>query len=101
MIHGADVFIGVSGPGVLKVEDIAKMSADPIVFVMANPEPEIDPEAAESLVRMLATGRSDFPNQINNVLCFQGIFRGRQSGIKEVGLALVVCRALLYDKARI
>lgn len=56
MIHGADVFIGVSGPGVLKVEDIAKMSADPIVFVMANPEPEIDPEAAEPLVRMLATG---------------------------------------------
>lgn len=76
VIHGADVFIGVSGPGVLKVEDIAKMSADPIVFAMANPEPEIDPEVAEPLVRVLATGRSDFPNQINNVLCFPGIFRG-------------------------
>ncbi len=76
VIRGADVFIGVSGPGALKVEDIAKMSADPIVFAMANPEPEIDPEVAEPLVRVLATGRSDFPNQINNVLCFPGIFRG-------------------------
>jgi malate dehydrogenase (oxaloacetate-decarboxylating) len=76
VIHDADVFIGVSGPGVLRVEDIKKMAQDPIVFAMANPEPEIEPEAAEPLVRVLATGRSDYPNQINNVLCFPGIFRG-------------------------
>ncbi|WP_438444435.1 NAD-dependent malic enzyme [Gorillibacterium sp. sgz5001074] len=76
VIPGADVFIGVSGPGVLKVEDLKKMAEDPIVFAMANPEPEIDPELAEPHVRVLATGRSDYPNQINNVLCFPGIFRG-------------------------
>lgn len=76
VIKGADVFIGVSAPGVLKVEDIKKMARDPIVFAMANPIPEIDPEEAEPYVRVLATGRSDLPNQINNVLCFPGIFRG-------------------------
>ncbi|TVY05489.1 NAD-dependent malic enzyme [Paenibacillus cremeus] len=76
VIRGADVFIGVSGPGVLKVEDIKKMAADPIVFAMANPTPEILPEEAEPYVRVMATGRSDYPNQINNVLCFPGIFRG-------------------------
>jgi len=76
VIEGADVFIGVSAPGVLKVEDIKKMARDPIVFAMANPVPEIDPEEAEPYVRVLATGRSDYPNQINNVLCFPGIFRG-------------------------
>jgi malate dehydrogenase (oxaloacetate-decarboxylating) len=76
VIAGADVFIGVSGPGVLKVEDLVRMAKDPIVFAMANPEPEIDPELAEPHVRVLATGRSDYPNQINNVLCFPGIFRG-------------------------
>lgn len=76
VIEGADVFIGVSGPGVLKVEDIQKMANDPIVFAMANPEPEIDPDLAAPVVRVLATGRSDYPNQINNVLVFPGIFRG-------------------------
>lgn len=76
VIEGADVFIGVSGPGVLKVEDLKRMAEDRIVFAMANPEPEIDPELAEPHVRVLATGRSDYPNQINNVLCFPGIFRG-------------------------
>ncbi len=76
VIEGADVFIGVSGPGVLKVEDLVRMAEDRIVFAMANPEPEIDPELAEPHVRVLATGRSDYPNQINNVLCFPGIFRG-------------------------
>jgi len=76
VIKGADVFIGVSAPGVITVEDIQQMAEDSIVFAMANPEPEIDPELAESYVRVLATGRSDFPNQINNVLCFPGIFRG-------------------------
>ncbi|MBD2865302.1 NADP-dependent malic enzyme [Paenibacillus sp. IB182363] len=76
VIEGADVFIGVSRKGVLKVEDIQKMGRDPIVFTMANPEPEIEPELAEPHVRVLATGRSDYPNQINNVLCFPGMFRG-------------------------
>lgn len=86
-IEGADVFIGVSGPGVLKVEHLKKMARDPIVFAMANPIPEIAPEDAEPHVRILATGRSDYPNQINNVLCFPGIFRGalraRASDINE------------------
>lgn len=75
-IAGADVFIGVSGPGVLKVEHVKSMARDPIVFAMANPTPEIDPEEAAPYVRVMATGRSDYPNQINNLLCFPGIFRG-------------------------
>lgn len=75
-IQGADVFIGLSGPGVLTVEDLKQMAQDPIVFAMANPEPEIKPELAEPFVRVMATGRSDYPNQLNNVLCFPGIFRG-------------------------
>jgi malate dehydrogenase (oxaloacetate-decarboxylating) len=76
VILGADVFIGLSGPGVLSVEDVKKMAKDPIVFAMANPNPEISPEDAAPYVRVMATGRSDYPNQINNVLCFPGIFRG-------------------------
>ncbi|WEG12886.1 NAD-dependent malic enzyme [Pullulanibacillus sp. KACC 23026] len=76
VIAGADVFIGVSAPNILTVEDLKSMAKDPIVFTMANPNPEIDPELAEPYVRVLATGRSDYPNQINNVLCFPGIFRG-------------------------
>lgn len=76
VIQGADVFIGVSGKDVLKVSDIKLMTKDPIVFAMANPDPEIEPDLAEPHVRVLATGRSDYPNQINNVLCFPGIFRG-------------------------
>ncbi|MFC0212710.1 NAD-dependent malic enzyme [Paenibacillus chartarius] len=76
VIEGADVFIGLSGPKVLSVNDIKKMAADPIVFAMANPTPEITPEEAEPYVRVMATGRSDYPNQINNVLCFPGMFRG-------------------------
>ncbi|WP_134704473.1 NAD-dependent malic enzyme [Ammoniphilus sp. YIM 78166] len=87
IIAGADVFIGVSAPGILKVKDLKKMAKDPIVFAMANPNPEIQPELAEPYVRVLATGRSDYPNQINNVLCFPGMFRGaldcRTSDINE------------------
>lgn len=75
-ITGADVFIGVSGPGVLKVEHLQQMAKDPIVFAMANPTPEIDPEDAAPYVRVMATGRSDYPNQVNNLLCFPGVFRG-------------------------
>lgn len=76
VISGADVFIGLSRPGVLKVEDVKSMAKDPIVFAMANPNPEITPEEAGPYVRVMATGRSDYPNQINNVLCFPGLFRG-------------------------
>lgn len=76
VIHGADVFIGVSRRGILTIDDLKKMAPDRIVFAMANPDPEIDPDLADPHVRVLATGRSDYPNQINNVLCFPGIFRG-------------------------
>ena len=75
-ISGADLFLGLSVPGVLTVEHLESMAQDPIVFAMANPEPEIRPELAYGRVRIMATGRSDYPNQINNVLCFPGIFRG-------------------------
>ncbi|MBI2460904.1 MAG: NAD-dependent malic enzyme, partial [Candidatus Rokubacteria bacterium] len=75
-VEGADVFIGVSVPGVLTVKDLQRMNRDPIVFAMANPTPEIMPEDADPYVRVMATGRSDYPNQINNVLCFPGLFRG-------------------------
>jgi malate dehydrogenase (oxaloacetate-decarboxylating) len=75
-IAGADLFLGLSVPNVISVEDLDKMNEDPIVFAMANPEPEIRPEAAIGHARIIATGRSDYPNQINNVLCFPGIFRG-------------------------
>ncbi len=75
-LQGADVFLGVSVPGVLTVERVRSMAKDPIVFAMANPIPEIQPELVESVVAVMATGRSDYPNQINNVLAFPGIFRG-------------------------
>jgi len=75
-LQGADVFIGLSVPGILGVRDLKRMARDPIVFAMANPTPEIQPEEAERHVRVMATGRSDYPNQINNVLCFPGFFRG-------------------------
>ena len=77
VIKGADVFIGVSAPGVLTAEMISTMAPDPIVFACANPTPEIMPdEAKKAGVAVMATGRSDFPNQVNNVLAFPGIFRG-------------------------
>jgi malate dehydrogenase (oxaloacetate-decarboxylating) len=75
-VRGSDVFIGLSVPGVLRPEDVKAMARDPIVFAMANPVPEIMPEEVEPTVRVMATGRSDYPNQINNVLCFPGFFRG-------------------------
>ena len=73
---GADVFIGLSGPGAVSVEAIRSMADDAVVFAMANPVPEVPPEEVEEFVRVVATGRSDYPNQINNVLCFPGMFRG-------------------------
>jgi malate dehydrogenase (oxaloacetate-decarboxylating) len=75
-LENADVFIGLSGPGAVSVEAIHSMADDAIVFAMANPEPEVPPEEIAGSVRVIATGRSDYPNQINNVLCFPGMFRG-------------------------
>jgi malate dehydrogenase (oxaloacetate-decarboxylating) len=75
-LKGADVFIGVSAPNILKESDVAGMAKDAIVFALANPDPEIAPEIAAKHARIVATGRSDYPNQINNVLAFPGIFRG-------------------------
>ena len=86
-MEGADFFLGLAGPGLIKTEDTAKMSDDAIVFALANPVPEIYPEEISPNVRIMATGRSDYPNQINNVLCFPGLFRGvldvRASTINE------------------
>jgi malic enzyme len=76
VIEGMDLFVGLSGPGIIKPESLAKMNDDAIVFAMANPNPEVMPEDAAPYVRIMATGRSDYPNQINNVLAFPGIFRG-------------------------
>jgi malate dehydrogenase (oxaloacetate-decarboxylating) len=76
VIEGCDLFIGLSGPGIIDAGSLARMADDAIVFAMANPTPEVMPEDAEPHVRIMATGRSDYPNQINNVLCFPGIFRG-------------------------
>jgi malate dehydrogenase (oxaloacetate-decarboxylating) len=76
VIRGADMFLGLSGPGTLSRGDVQSMNKDAIVFAMSNPTPEIMPEEVEDLVAVMATGRSDYPNQINNVLAFPGIFRG-------------------------
>ena len=87
VIKDADVFFGLSVPGVIDETDLKRMAKDPIIFAMANPVPEIMPEDAVGLAAVMATGRSDYPNQINNVLCFPGIFRGalncRASRINE------------------
>jgi malate dehydrogenase (oxaloacetate-decarboxylating) len=76
VLDGADLLIGLSGARVIPASALARMNPEPIVFAMANPTPEVSPEEALPYVRILATGRSDYPNQINNVLCFPGIFRG-------------------------
>src|SRR4029077_9123460 len=73
---GADVFIGVSVSNILTGENIETMARDAIVFALANPDPEVDPDAAGEYAAVVATGRSDYPNQINNVLAFPGVFRG-------------------------
>ena len=75
-VKGANLFVGLSGPGTFSVDQLKSMAKDPIVFAMANPTPEIMPELAAPYVRVMATGRSDYPNQINNVLAFPGLFRG-------------------------
>jgi malate dehydrogenase (oxaloacetate-decarboxylating) len=76
VIGQADMYLGLSGPGTLPLKAVKKMAKDPVIFAMANPIPEIMPEEAAPHVRVMATGRSDYPNQINNVLCFPGLFRG-------------------------
>ena len=95
-LHGADVYIGVSG-GTTPEEGIAQMAPDAIIFAMANPTPEVHPEVAHRYARVVATGRSDFPNQINNVLVFPGIFRGaldvRATRITE-GMKLAAAQAI-------
>ena len=76
VLEGTDLFIGLSGPGIIQAQDLERMNEDPFVFAMANPNPEVKPEEAAPYVRVMATGRSDYPNQINNVLAFPGVFRG-------------------------
>jgi len=87
VLAGADVFIGVSVPGAVTRDGVARMADDAIVFALANPRPEVDPEEIDGLAAVIATGRSDYPNQINNVLAFPGVFRGalsvRASAIDE------------------
>jgi malate dehydrogenase (oxaloacetate-decarboxylating) len=75
-MQDADMFLGLSGPGIVTVDHLKRMASNPIVFAMANPDPEITPEVSMPYVRIMATGRSDYPNQVNNALCFPGIFRG-------------------------
>jgi len=95
--RGADMFLGVSGPGTLSLKAVKAMAKNPIVFAMANPVPEIMPEAAAPYVRVMATGRSDYPNQINNVCCFPGFFRGlldaRASHVTEA-MKIAAARAI-------
>jgi malate dehydrogenase (oxaloacetate-decarboxylating) len=75
-LRGADVLLGLSGPGIIEPEWLGEMADDAIVFAMANPTPEVMPELMPANVTVIATGRSDYPNQINNVLAFPGVFRG-------------------------
>ena len=86
-LAGADVYIGLSGPGAVTADGIRSMAGDAIVFAMANPTPEVSPEEIDGHAAVIATGRSDYPNQINNVLAFPGIFRGaldvRASSVTE------------------
>ncbi len=98
-MKGADVFIGVSAPNVITPDDVRKMAKDPVVFALANPDPEISPEDVHDLVRVMATGRSDYPNQINNMLGFPGIFRGlldvRARGVNEA-VKLAAAQAIAH-----
>jgi malate dehydrogenase (oxaloacetate-decarboxylating) len=93
-VRGAHMFVGLSGPDTFKVEQLKTMAKDPIVFAMANPVPEIMPEVAGPHVRVMATGRSDYPNQINNVLAFPGIFRGAlDCGARQISEEMKVAAA--------
>jgi malate dehydrogenase (oxaloacetate-decarboxylating) len=106
-LKGAEVFIGLSGPNVLNREMVASMAPQPVVFALANPDPEIHPEEARAGgAAVVATGRSDFPNQVNNCLAFPGIFRGaldiRAKGINDaMNLAAAqAIAALVGDRLR-
>jgi malate dehydrogenase (oxaloacetate-decarboxylating) len=93
-LEGADVFIGLSQPNVITASDVSKMADDSIVFALANPDPEIDPVQAAKYAKVVATGRSDYPNQINNVLAFPGIFRGLlDSGAHKITDAAMIAAA--------
>jgi len=105
-LRRAHVFIGVSGPGLLTANSLKRMARQPIVFALANPHPEIMPEDAARVAFIVATGRSDYPNQINNVLAFPGIFRGaldvRASDINdEMKIAAVHAIASLVSDAQL
>jgi malate dehydrogenase (oxaloacetate-decarboxylating)(NADP+) len=104
VIEGADLFLGLSGPGVLTPGHVARMSARPIIFALANPTPEIMPDEVRSVApdAIIATGRSDFPNQVNNVLCFPFIFRGALDvGATEINDAMsLACVAGIAELAR-
>jgi malate dehydrogenase (oxaloacetate-decarboxylating) len=96
-MDGADVFIGTSVGGILDPALVRHMARNPIVFALANPEPEVQPEAIEDVAAVIATGRSDYPNQINNVLCFPGFFRGLlDCGARQIsdGMQLAAARAI-------
>ncbi len=93
-LKGADMFLGLSGPGTVTLKAVRRMAKDPIVFAMANPIPEIQPEEAAPYVRVMATGRSDYPNQINNVSCFPGFFRGLlDARASQVNMAMKIAAA--------
>jgi malate dehydrogenase (oxaloacetate-decarboxylating) len=93
-VEGADVFLGLSGPETFSARAVRRMARDPIVFALANPTPEISPEEARRFARIVATGRSDYPNQINNVLAFPGIFRGAlDAQAREINEAMKMAAA--------
>ena len=97
VLRGADFFIGLSGPNLIGADELKAMARDPVVFAMSNPDPEVDPAIALPLVAIMATGRSDYPNQINNVLCFPGLFRGAldcQAGRITGGMKLAAAHAI-------
>jgi malate dehydrogenase (oxaloacetate-decarboxylating) len=105
LLDGADVFIGVSVPGAVSVDGIRRMAGRAIVFAMANPMPEVDPEAIEGFAEVIATGRSDYPNQINNVLAFPGVFRGALdvrartiNGEMELAAARAIAQTIAPDE---
>jgi malate dehydrogenase (oxaloacetate-decarboxylating) len=105
-LRGADVFIGVSGPDLITEQEIAAMAPDSIIFALANPKPEIEPALARRYAAIVATGRSDEPNQINNVLAFPGIFRGLLDAgasrvTEEVELAAAHAIANIVDETEL
>ncbi len=107
LLQGADVFIGVSAPGLLNRADLERMADRSVVFALANPVPEVLPEEAEGVVAVMATGRSDYPNQINNVLCFPGMFRGaldagatRITENMKLAAAAAIAAAVPVDRLR-